>query len=356
MTGLYIHIPFCKSKCAYCDFLSYVGKEKYIESYIDSVISEAAEYGGQIADTVFIGGGTPSVLPKGEIKRLLDGVKKHIEFTDAAEITAEANPNSLTEEKAEEYKSAGINRVSLGLQTANARLLKRIGRTHTFEDFFNAVSFLRAAGIENINADIIYSLPSQTIDDIEDTVGKLILLDIPHVSAYALKLEPGTPLFKENPELPDEDTDRRMFYLIRDMLKEEGIFRYEISNFAKSGYECAHNLKYWRVEDYIGLGAAAHSCFSGRRFYNPHSLTGYISGEKRGEEPVDFEYEKIMLGLRLTEGIDKELLKPAKSAVKRLKEWGLLTVEGKRAFLTDRGMDVENAVLAEIFEEMEKNA
>ena len=353
MAGLYIHIPFCLSKCRYCDFAPFTGRQADMEGYIDAVIAEAGKYTGERADTVFVGGGTPTALRDGLMTRLVEGVDRSIHIERDAEFTVEANPNSLTAGKAREYAALGVDRISIGLQAAQDRLLKAIGRTHTLNDFYDAVEAAQSAGIDNINADMIYSLPAQSVEDVRQTAQIISSLGISHVSAYSLILEEGTPLYEEHPQLPDDETDREMFYAIRDILSKRGIERYEISNFAKKGCECRHNLKYWRVEDYIGLGTAAHSCYRGRRFSNPATIEDYLAGEAGESEPQEPLKESIMLRLRLTEGIALEELPKDKEFVKKLDElisMGLAVSRDGRFMLTDRGMDVQNYVVTELFE------
>ena len=356
MIGLYIHIPFCMSKCRYCDFASFTNRRGDMKKYVDAVIDEARAYSGERADTVFIGGGTPSTLDEGLMTRLVDGVAKSICIEKNAEFTVEANPNSLTRNKAREYAALGVNRLSIGLQAAQERLLKRIGRTHTLADFYAAIDCAHNAGIDNVNADMIYSLPEQTVEDVVETARVICKTGVKHVSAYSLILEEGTPMFDEQPELPDDETDRRMFYAIVDELKKHGIERYEISNFAKRGYECAHNLKYWRVQDYIGLGTAAHSCYRGRRFFNADTIEGYLEnkGKKPAEgEPQELLKEKIMLNLRLCEGILLDDMPKTDAMIKRLNEFiktGFAYEKSGRFILTDKGMDIQNYIVRELFE------
>ena len=352
MTGLYIHIPFCERKCFYCDFASYADKFDKVKSYIDAVIEESKDYEGAAVSTVFIGGGTPSCIYDGEIARLIDGIKKHIDLSDVCEFTIEANPNSLTYDKACEYYETGIDRISIGLQSSNERLLKLIGRLHSPMQFTDAVNFAKKAGIHNINADMMYSLPTQTVKDVRDTAEFILAHGVNHISAYSLILEEGTPLSLSDPVLPDEDTDREMFYTIKNVLKENGLKRYEISNFAAPGYESRHNLIYWRVNDYIGLGSAAHSCYNGMRYANPNDINEYILGIRHtGEEKQELLTEKIMLGTRLTEGIDINLLPDKKSInelIERMCKHGLCRTLNGRFMLTDAGMDIQNEILSEL--------
>ncbi|MBQ9942033.1 MAG: radical SAM family heme chaperone HemW [Christensenellaceae bacterium] len=355
MVGLYIHIPFCAKKCGYCDFASYVGRQDAMEAYVDAVICEAQAYAGQAADTVFIGGGTPSFLPPALFKRLVKGVGKHIDLSAACEFTVEANPDSMDKTMAECLKSLGATRVSMGLQAAQDALLKSIGRIHTYADFLRALEAVQAAGFAHINADLMYSLPGQTVAQVEESARAVCNLGIDHLSAYALKLEEGTPMW--GAAQPDEDTDRDMFYALMETAEKAGFARYEISNFARPGGECRHNLKYWRLEDYIGLGAAAHSCFEGARTANAAGLDEYIRlvGEAGNARvsclPIsekDREFENIMLRTRLREGIPRTMLGEGKAmadALEQLKKMGLAEEKDGRVLLTPRGMDVQNSVV-----------
>ncbi len=352
--GLYIHIPYCASKCAYCDFVSYVGREDTMEAYLCAVVAEARKYAGATVDTVYIGGGTPSFLKTGCVSRLLEGVAKYIRIDWDAEVSLEANPNSLCPEKAREYKRTGVNRLSIGLQTIQDRLLKTIGRTHVYADFLRALDAALAAGIANINADLIYSLPGEQIRDALESAETLSRLPLTHVSAYALKLEKGVPLY--GAALPGEAADRAMFYAVKQVLEDAGFARYEISNFAKKGYACAHNLKYWRVEEYIGLGAAAHSFYQGVRYANTKELDTYIAHAAQPDgavcyrEPAEPLFEKIMLKTRLCEGIGRmELPGTGKfdAALARMASFGLCRV-GDRVTLTDKGMDLHDFFVTEL--------
>ena len=357
--GLYIHIPYCASKCGYCDFTSYVGKEDTIENYLSAVVAESRNYSGAAVDTVYIGGGTPSFLREASIKRLLEGVSKYITVDKGAEVSIEANPNSLSLKKAKEYRAAGVNRLSIGLQTVQDPILKTIGRTHVFADFLCALESASIAGFTNISADLMYSLPGEQVYEARESAEKVSKLPLTHISAYALKLEEGVPMF--GTVLPSDDEDRAMFYAIRDILEDAGYARYEISNFAKPGYECLHNLKYWHAEEYISLGAAAHSFFKGMRYANTKDLDEYIKKitllgnavcQRENAEPV---IEAIMLKTRLREGILlSELPNSPKfsAALSRLVGYGLCTVRD-RLVLTDRGMDLHNAVVTELLSSLE---
>jgi oxygen-independent coproporphyrinogen-3 oxidase len=374
MSSLYIHIPFCEKKCAYCDFVSFDSASDRAGDYFRAIEKEieisSGLYPVRGVSTVFFGGGTPSFVDEGYIESTLEAVRKRIGIKDGAEITLEANPNSLTKKKLEFYRQAGINRLSIGLQSADNALLLRIGRLHTAEMFARAYHQARDAGFRNINVDLIYALPGQTVKDFENTLCYVAAIAPDHISAYALTLSTGTPLHADiaagRLAAPDEEEDREMYHLAADFLREEGYGRYEISNFAKKGYECAHNLAYWHRKDYLGLGAAAHSCVGEVRFSNTPDLGGYINCLSKGKtaynsrESLDakqVETETIMLSLRLEDGIEikeyerlfgRDFNSFFAVAVKRLKDAGLAEVSGGRFYATDRGFDLQNSVVLEL--------
>ncbi len=352
MTGLYIHIPFCLTKCNYCDFLSYTGYSQLIPVYIDALIKEASEYAGFCCDSVFIGGGTPSCIDSGEISRLMNAVSKYINISSRAEISIEANPNTLTLHKCVEYIKSGINRMSIGLQSANDSILKTLGRTHTLSDFLTCVDYARQAGFSNINADIMLGLPGQTIEDVADTVS--LLKDFEHVSAYSLKIEQNT-LFHdmyENDEfdLPCEDTDREFFRTAAQMLSDMNFSRYEISNFAKANRQCTHNLKYWQLKDYVGLGVGAHSCLSPKRHSNEADMTAYLNGNFQREYfPLEHAKETVMLGIRTIYGVDANLFSN-RNCIDELVDSGLAVLDAGRLILTDSGFDVSNSIILKLWD------
>ncbi len=352
MFGLYIHIPFCLTKCNYCDFVSFTNISQNIPVYIDALIDESSEYAGFCCDSVFIGGGTPTCIDAGEISRLMDLISRHINISSDAEISIEANPNTLNLNKCLEYKKSGINRMSIGLQSANDDILKTLGRTHTKQDFLNGVAYARQAGIKNVNADIMLSLPFQTIKDVEDTVS--LLGEFEHVSAYSLKIEEGTPFYNmyetDEISLPEEETDRELFHTAAHMLCNMGFERYEISNFAKPGRECVHNLKYWQMEDYIGLGISAHSCINEKRHSNSTDISSYIKGNyEREYSDVEREKETIMLGLRTTYGVDMSVFSD-ENCIKDLINRGLAMVNSGKLVLTESGFDVSNAIILRLWD------
>lgn len=351
--GLYIHIPYCDSKCGYCDFTSYVGKKNTAVEYIDAVCSELDSYNRPEVDTIYIGGGTPSCLKSGEIYRLMNEVYRRIKLCDNAEISSEANPNSMTAEKAREFSDAGINRLSMGLQSTDDAVLKYIGRLHKACEVEPAIENAINNGIDNISLDLMYSIPHQSIESVRKDMEAVTAYPVKHISAYALRLEHGTPMYKDIDLQPDDDTDREMFEILKNGFESKGFFRYEISNFAKKGYECRHNLKYWRNEQYIGLGAAAHSCYDGYRFGNTANLEAYINRIKNNESAVvsrelaEPETEEIMLRLRLREGIsvNNPALKNKKEKIDVLIKHNLAYINKGQLILTDEGLNLHNSVV-----------
>jgi len=272
--SLYIHIPFCESKCHYCNFVSFkksnIHKEQYIQYLLKEIKLNATK--DFLVNTIFIGGGTPSCLREGDILKISNAIKENFNLSKELEFTIEANPNSFTLEKAKEYVKAGINRISFGLQSANNKILKTINRIHTKKDFINAVKLAKQVGLKNINSDILIGLPNQKLKDVKRTLKLIIKLNLPHVSCYSLILEEKTPLFKmvENKKLklPQEDKTLKMYDYTLNYLEKHKIFRYEVSNFAKLEKECMHNLTYWNLSNYLGLGLNAHSKIENERFEN----------------------------------------------------------------------------------------
>lgn len=357
--GLYIHIPYCSKKCYYCDFVSFENREETMVAYLCTLNMEAQQYMREKIDSIFIGGGTPSYLPEGQVEKLLGDMQKVFCITENAEITIEANPNSFTAQKATEYKRAGINRLSFGLQAIQPHLLREIGRTHTYEDFLTAVKVAKEAGFTNISADILYSLPKQTIAEVKETAKAIGQLSLTHVSAYALKLEEAVPLY--GVQQPDEETDRGMFHQIKETLEKYGFARYEISNFAKPGKESKHNLKYWRGEEYIGLGIGAHSFYRDIRYQNKNELDTYLKEPTGVREILEVHPNKtteaILLKTRLKEGLllqEIPEIKKAEPLLLKLQEEKLITRTEQGFYLTDMGMDIQNAIVFAILEELER--
>lgn len=368
--SLYIHIPFCERKCFYCDFTSFPRKSENIEKYINYLIKELALYKKKLENysigTIFIGGGTPSSIDGHHIYRILEYINNNFNIDKESEITIEVNPGTLSLEKARAYKEIGINRISLGLQTMNDELLKSIGRIHTSKDFIDSYEILRKLGLNNINVDLMFGLPNQSLKDIKDTIDKVTELDIKHISYYSLILEEGTllnDLYEEGKlDLPNEDDERQMYHKGIEYLKQKGYSQYEISNFSKEGYECKHNLIYWKVKPYLGIGISSHSNMEKKRFWNPNTLFGYYDKLDNGilpiegEETIDREMEiseYIILSLRLINGINKDEFKKRfgieinemyNDIINKNKNNGLLQEDKEKICLTEKGLDLCNIV------------
>lgn len=414
--GIYIHIPFCQSKCAYCDFLSGPANDgekkeyvKALQTQIESYRFLAAEYDVR---TIFIGGGTPSSIDPNEIKEILEHVYRVFNIDiqknedvikeqtknneikrDNIEITIEANPGTLTKEKLLIYRQAGINRISMGLQSTNNSELKLLGRIHTYEQFEENYYMARECGFDNINVDLMSALPGQTVETWEETIKKICALNPEHISAYSLIIEEGTPFYDkyaDNDELlPTEEDDRMMYHITRTMLKSSGYERYEISNYAKPGYESRHNSSYWERVDYIGFGLGASSCINTIRFHNEEDMQSYLKQEANQlTNQAKTEYvsstinqnefaqmltklhvkdiqvlsvkeqmeEFMFLGLRMMKGIDINSFEQEFHAqfntiygriVDEFKKDGLLECKDNRVYLTERGIDISNYVMSE---------
>ena len=322
--GIYIHIPFCASKCGYCDFYSSAACEKEMPRYQRALLAHIGEtldtLPPRLIDTVYFGGGTPSYYGARRIIELLDQIKSTGRLLRDAEITMEANPDSMRPKDLRALRRAGVNRLSIGMQSANNDILKLIGRRHNFKQVQLAVHAARAAGFDNISLDLIYGLPSQTRSDWEETVMRALQLHPEHISGYGLKLEPGTPMaedYKDSPLIPDEDTQADMYLSMVETLRQYGYKQYEISNFCIDGYASRHNLKYWQLDDYVGFGPGAHSCVSGLRYSYVRDRERYVRCVLGGKGETDIldEYEKIgdfergaeylMLGMRTTHGVSR---------------------------------------------------
>lgn len=368
--AIYIHIPFCKSKCYYCDFISFSGREKLIDKYIDNLIKELKLYKSIIKDykikSIFIGGGTPSLLDVQHIKRLLNFIKDSFNIENLQEITIETNPGTLDREKVKTYKEAGINRISMGVQSLNNYHLNTIGRIHTEKQVYESLELLRKEGFKDINLDFIFGLPGETIEDVEENLKKIEILKPTHISYYGLILEEGTPLYNLEKsgkiDLPSDAEEREMYYLIKKRLKTMGYEHYEISNFALKNYECKHNILYWKIQEYIGVGLASHSFFNKRRYWNIDNFDNYFSALKNNVLPIEngedisleIEISEFaIMGLRLIEGIDKDLfLKRFKKDIdyffeKEIKKHlnnGLLAEDERFIKLTSKGLDLSNQV------------
>lgn len=363
--GIYIHIPFCVRKCAYCDFLSAPASRETMERYVEALKQEICrerELGEAYrAETVFFGGGTPSLLEGRQIGEILEVLARTMPFARDAEITVECNPGTLTEEKLAAYRAADVNRLSIGLQSADNRELSLLGRIHTFEEFVDNFELARKKGFGNLNVDLMSALPGQTREGWIRTLEKVTDLEPEHISAYSLIIEEETPFYERYREgapgyceLPDEETDRLMYEDTKRFLGERGYERYEISNYAKPGFACRHNLSYWERVDYKGFGIGAASLLSGVRYKNRENLKEWLEGNFSYESVLSLsrkdELEETMfLGLRKMGGVvlTQQMRDIYGKVLDRLKREGLLSCGDNRIFLTDRGIDVSNYVLSE---------
>lgn len=363
--SVYLHIPFCVRKCVYCDFPSYANCEALLPSYVNSLcaeISEAASrWPGRLVRTVFLGGGTPSLLTPRQLDCLLSAVRSSFDVAPDAEISMETNPGTLNLDRLISYRLAGVNRLSIGVQTLDDRLLQVIGRIHTKREAIDAVHMAHESGFRNINVDLMYGLPGQNLSDVADTLNTLSVLPVTHVSMYSLIVEDGTPLHARvmaGEVLPSDDETLEMQRMAARVLSACGLKRYEISNYALPGFECLHNLTYWRRGEYLGLGCAAHSLMEEKRFCNTPSLTDYLDGIRTVEsdsltETDEFE-ETVMLSLRTADGMDmrvyrrlcKDAFPKKQKTIDRLVSEGFALICADRLCLTERGMDVLNAVIA----------
>ena len=409
--GLYVHVPFCVSKCAYCDFASYAGREADIPRYVDAVVREitrrSAETGHPKADTIFLGGGTPSLLDDVQVTRILDALFEAFPIDEGAEITCECNPGTLgipnrtsdgphplplsrerargadgphplplsqrergvmigtlTTPFAQALGKAGVNRLSLGAQARQTRLLRLIGRIHDWEEVVASVEIARDAGFRNINLDLMFGLPSQSVSDWRETLEAAIALSPTHLSCYGLMVEEGTPICRDitvgKLALPDEEIERAMYELARQTLAEHGLQQYEISNFAREGYACRHNVGCWTRVPYLGFGCAAHSFFEQCRTMNPSELDAYLAGEEPKTEQISKEkarFESMMLGLRMTRGVKNEdftrrhgmsIREAFGEKLDKPIGGGLLQWHEGALRLTRLGMDLENSVLVDV--------
>lgn len=368
--GLYIHIPFCRQKCLYCDFPSWAGKEGQMQGYVDALTKEIRKRGTEYTDqqvvSVFFGGGTPTTLTIPMLEQLMQAVFESWNIAEDAEITTEANPGMLDGEMAAALKKMGFNRLSMGVQAWQNRLLKELGRIHTIEVFRENFKAVREAGFTNINTDLMFALPNQTMEDWQETVKNIVAMNPEHISAYSLIIEEGTPFYDryEKGELKpaEEELDREMYHWAVDYLAEHGYEQYEISNFAKKGRQSRHNRIYWQAEEYLGMGLGSHSYMNGERFHNIYDLQEYIRADgdvsllKEDIERITEEdalAEFMFLGLRLTEGVSfagfeerfgQGMKNIYGSQIEELVKDGLLEEDGIGIRLTKRGVDISNVV------------
>lgn len=395
---LYIHIPFCMKKCAYCDFLSGPAPRETIDRYVTALVAEIRQY-QKLAEnyrvtTIFFGGGTPSILSGGRMKEIFDALRDVFEIQADAEITMEANPGTVTKENLQAYRACGINRISFGLQSVDDKELKLLGRVHTMRQFEESYDLARKAGFQNINIDLISAIPGQTVESWEHTLDTVIRMNPEHISAYSLIIEEGTPFYEiygENakeeqdsrcekclandgkqmdigktfPKLPDEEAERRMYELTAEKLEAAGYLQYEVSNYAKPGYACRHNKGYWQRVEYLGIGTGAASLIENERYQHISDTDLYIRANgklnqiEEEKEKLDWNAqveETMFLGLRMKEGVNKqkfreryhrEIQEVYGEVLEKLKEEGLLREEEERICLTKRGNDLSNYVLAQ---------
>lgn len=389
--SLYVHIPFCAVKCKYCDFLSFDG-ESYgtMLRYVDCLCQEIKMYEPVTNDcvvrSIFIGGGTPSLLDESLITNIMAFIRKTFKLEKNVEVTIEANPGTLRHQKLNGYKAAGINRISIGLQSADDEMLKKLGRLHNFDQFVASYKAARRAGFNNINIDIMSGLPGQTIHSYVDTLSRVIAFQPEHISSYSLSIEEGTPFANDSEileSLPTEMIDRKMYEITKQLLAAHGYDRYEISNYSRPGYECKHNMVYWTGGEYIGFGIGAASYFQGKRFSNMRDIFGYINLMEYTAEKfvttdsmemlyndvtkklrenvttiyIDSRMEEFMfLGLRMMCGISrmdfeerfkKDIYEVYGPVLNKYIDQGFMGTEGDRIFLTDAGIDVSNVILAD---------
>lgn len=375
--GIYIHIPFCKRKCYYCDFVSYPGKINLTTKYIDALCKEIQEFdfSQYNVTTIYIGGGTPSFIEKENIEKIFKILREKLKNNETKfgnmEITIEVNPGTTDTEKLKLYKEIGINRLSIGLQCVQDKLLKQIGRIHTYEQFLDTYKIAREVGFNNINVDLMIGLPNQSIQDIKESLDKITSLNPTHISVYSLIVEEGTVidnlLKQEKINLPDEELERNMYWYVKDYLELKKYNQYEISNFSKKGYESKHNLNCWNQEQYIGFGIAAHSYIKNIRFGNTEQLEKYIDNVESGnfklnrnieEEQTKEEQENefMMLGFRKIEGVNIAKFKEKfvdnpiflyKNQLNKLVTEGLIEVDLNYIHLTNKGLDFANLVFEE---------
>ncbi len=371
---LYLHIPFCVSKCRYCDFLSAPSGEEQRQIYVERLCRRIRywsdvvhNYGYEIV-SIFVGGGTPSILTEEQITQIFEAVRENFPIREDAEITLEMNPGTDVKDKLPVYHKLGINRLSMGLQSADNGELKRLGRIHTYEDFRQVYQWAREAGFTNINVDLMSAIPGQTLESYEDTLRKVAELEPEHISAYSLIIEEGTPFYerygegRHAEELPDEDTERQMYVRTREILEDYGYHRYEISNYAKDGYECRHNLGYWDRKEYLGLGAGASSLMDHIRWKEPDHIgpsTGLVLEEREDFTRLRMkdEMEEFMfLGLRKINGVSEHDFYKSfrvtmdeiyQDKIEELIIEGLLVRDGERIRLTDRGIDLSNYAMSQ---------
>ena len=369
--GIYVHIPFCKKKCDYCDFISYCGKDDLIEKYVDSVKKEIdhVKIKSEIT-TIYIGGGTPSYIDSKFIVQILEKIKEKNVAQDA-EITIEVNPGTVTQEKLQDYIDCGINRISIGLQTTNDELLNQIGRIHNYEQFLETYKLAKKVGFKNINVDLMLGLPNQRIIDLKESLENVLRLAPKHISVYSLIVEEGTPIANKikngKLKLPDDELERNMYWYVKNTLELNGYKHYEISNFAKKGYESKHNMNCWNQMEYVGIGTAAHSYRDITRYSNTEDIKEYIKNVQKGEfeknriiheiqKEEDSKKEFMLLGLRKIDGLKISEFRNKfgdnpiylyRNELKKLSDEKLIIIQDDNIRLSNKGIDLANLVWEE---------
>ncbi len=367
--GLYVHIPFCLRKCNYCDFCSFANVDDDVRrGYIEALVSEILSYKRcerLVVDTVFFGGGTPSVLTPTEFKTICSAINEAFEIAPDAEFSIEVNPKTLTLEKVFAYRAAGVNRVSIGLQTIHEKERIKLGRIHNFKDFEIAYGMVKEHLTDNIGVDLMYGIPYQTTASFKETLETALSFHPRHLSCYGLIIEEGTPFYCEGDKLPlpSEDEECDMYECATRILSDNGYMHYEISNYSLPGYQSRHNLKYWQLGEYIGVGVAAHSFFEGRRSFNTENISVYIRGDRKEykvSEAVsndELSYDFVMLGLRLGCGISLteyknrffvDFLEGRNDKIRDLVKGGYAILDKDRFALTEKGLYVSNTILTEL--------
>jgi oxygen-independent coproporphyrinogen-3 oxidase len=369
--SIYIHIPFCKTKCPYCDFASWAKKEHLFEEYIDALISEiktkceayfAMGNLPQPIHSLFIGGGTPSLIPPDLYEKLFSELKKHFQFLNDCEITMELNPGTANDNFLVGYKKLGVNRISIGAQSFNEKILETLGRKHSVDETIEAIEKIKNAGFTNFNLDFIFSVPGMTKQIWEESIYKALSFNPKHISSYSLIIEPGTPfehIYKDPKNLPTDDTASEFYMLLCQTLNENGYKHYEVSNFAKSGFESKHNLNYWLAKEYYAFGVGAHRYLNGLRTANTKDLDLYISNpniETIVDFPINYDFEKIMLTSRLNQGFSLKSIERVttkdkhyvKNMLNTLTEGGFIELFEDNVHLTDKGMFVNNEILLKL--------
>ena len=370
--AIYIHVPFCARKCAYCDFASFAGREDAWEDYFAALHAEMDAWADRLrayeARSVFFGGGTPSLVPAEYISGALDQLRQLLPFAPDCEITLEANPGTLTADKLEAYRRAGVNRLSIGVQSFDAELLRSLGRIHTPEQAVAAVRMAADAGFTNLSIDLMYALPGQSMAQWSESLAQAVSLPVKHISAYSLIVEPGTEMERRvecgEAHIPDDDLVNEMQRMAVHRLAEHGLARYEISNFAVPGFESRHNLTYWQDGDYLGLGSAAHSLLENERFSNPPELERYLSGKRMCERTArslrDHREEVLMLSTRTLRGLDlarwqaefgEDFEETHARQLRKLESYGLIEIEGGFLRLTPVGLEIQDSVVLELMDD-----